>query len=56
MRNDPESTKQIEPHDIVQVVPTDDNRGQGNLGRHRRDELAAVPVVDDRADRRACGV
>ena len=31
MRNDPESTKQIEPHAIVQIVPSDDNRGFDGL-------------------------
>lgn len=31
MRNDVESIKQIEPHSIVQVVPSDDNRGFDGL-------------------------
>lgn len=31
MKNDPELIAKIEPHDIVQIVPSDDNRGFDGL-------------------------
>lgn len=31
MKNDPDSIKSIEPHSIVQIVPSNDNRGFDGL-------------------------
>jgi hypothetical protein len=46
MRNDAELIKAIEPHDIVQIIPTDDNRGfDGLLAEVVRKETWGVIAV-----------